>query len=146
MHKGVGDVQLINWPLLVNGARLDHWREGIAEINSSTLGNPAHHPPCLVLLKAAVGLEFALGGWGTRVQVLFTVRASNSDCIAKLDRQGLRHWGERCGGRSSQHGILLVQYKGTSLGSGHHVMRRQWSFGGANRCWSRSRRGDRITY
>jgi hypothetical protein len=66
MQKGVGDVELIHRPVLVgsdcehcsNGARLDHRCKGLAEINSSTPGKPAHHSSCLVLFKAAVGPEF----------------------------------------------------------------------------------------
>jgi hypothetical protein len=68
MQKGVGYVELIDEPILVGGdgehrahsAQFDHRRKGFTEVNPCAMGEATNNPFGLVLLEAAVGLEFML--------------------------------------------------------------------------------------
>jgi hypothetical protein len=80
MKEGVVDVELMYRPVALSSQR-EHYahhcrfHDGtvcLAVINSCALGEPAHHPSCLVPIKAAIFLElvaedpFAANGMCTR--------------------------------------------------------------------------------
>jgi hypothetical protein len=65
MKKGIRDIHLMNWPAtrdceLQNGAnraRFNNRREGLGEVDASTLTETTDHPASLVARKGAIGVS-----------------------------------------------------------------------------------------